>query len=230
MDAFGIVFALIVVAACIALFACLSHLQEKKRTAELREWAAGRGLAFSEDREHGADKRFPDFACLQRGSNRYAYNVARGAWGARGVFAFDYHYQTTSSDGKKTKTHHHYLSVVVLDCGLPLGRIEIRPENLFDRVAEFFGFDDIDFESVEFSRAFHVTAKDRKLAYDVVDQKMMEYLLASPRWKISISGRFLCTSDGRRWSPDRFESAIGHLSGFVDRLAPSLVRELQEKP
>jgi hypothetical protein len=229
MDAVGIIFAFIVVAAIIAVFAYLSHEQAKKRAAELRAWAARRRLAFSEGREYGVDKEFPDFSSLQRGSNRYAYNIARGNWGGRAVLAFDYHYQTTSSDGKKIQTHHHYLSAAVLDCRMPLGRIEIRPENVLDRVAEFFGFDDIDFESVEFSRAFHVSAKDRKRAYDVVDQRVMEYLLASPRRAISISGRFLCTSDGRTWSPEEMESAIVHLNGLVDRLAPSLVRELLEK-
>ena len=40
----------------------------------------------------------------------------------------------------------------------------VRPEHVFDRLASFLGFDDIDFESVEFSKRFMVKFADRKFA------------------------------------------------------------------
>lgn len=222
-------FLILVVVAAVLILAYVSHQQSKKRVAELSEWARRRGLAFTEQKRHGLDDEYPDFSCLQQGSGRYAYNISRGHWNGRGVLAFDYHYETRSTDSKgRTRTHNHYLSVALLNSGLGLRRLDIRPENLFDRVAEFLGFDDIDFESDEFSRAFHVKSDDRRFAYDVIDQRMMEYLLEGPRTPISISGRHLCTSDGRTWSAAEFEQALDLLEGFVERLAPSLVREIQE--
>lgn len=38
---------------------------------------------------------------------------------------------------------------------------------------------DIDFESVEFSRRFHVAGDDRRFAYDLIDAAMIEHLLAA---------------------------------------------------
>ena len=54
----------------------------------------------------------------------------------------------------------------------------IRPEGFFDKVAGAFGFDDIDFESEEFSRAFFVKSSDKRFAYDVLHPRMLELLMA----------------------------------------------------
>ena len=43
---------------------------------------------------------------------------------------------------------------------------------------EFFGHDDIDFESAEFSRNFYVKSSDRKWAFDILHARAMEFLLA----------------------------------------------------
>ena len=40
-----------------------------------------------------------------------------------------------------------------------------------------FGYQDIKFESAEFSKTFCVRSPDKKFAYDVCNAKMMEYLL-----------------------------------------------------
>ena len=53
----------------------------------------------------------------------------------------------------------------------------LRREGLFDRMAGALGFDDIDFESVEFSRRFHVKSSDKRFAYDLIDAGMMQFLL-----------------------------------------------------
>ena len=55
-------------------------------------------------------------------------------------------------------------------------------------MGEFFGFDDIDFESDEFSREFCVKAADRRWAFDVIHQATMEFLLAAPRFTIELAG------------------------------------------
>ncbi|MGO8836814.1 MAG: hypothetical protein ACLQAH_03495 [Limisphaerales bacterium] len=47
------------------------------------------------------------------------------------------------------------------------------------KIAEAFGYQNIKFESAEFSKAFCVRSSDKKFAYDVCNAQMIEYLLAN---------------------------------------------------
>ncbi len=153
---------------------------EKKRREELAAMAARLGLRYAPDKDRGLAEEFGFLDKLAQGSNRYAFNVMQGQYQEQAVWAFDYHYETHSTDSKGNRhTHDHYLSVFVL--GLPRNFPELRivPEGLLSKLAQAFGYADIDFESDEFSRAFCVRSPDRKFAYDVCNPRMMEFLLAN---------------------------------------------------
>lgn len=214
----------------------------KKRRQALAAWAAAHNLAFSEARDSAMDERFPLLGCLREGSDRYAHNICRGAiradradsWGEGDLWAFDYHYETHSTDSKgRRTTHHHRFSVLLLQTALPLKPLHIRPEHFFDKVGEFFGADDIDFESAEFSRRFCVRSPDRRWAFDVITQEMMEFLLgarsAGGRFTISIENGRVAVYDNSTFSPPEFEAALRLVTGLLDRLQPSVIRELTER-
>jgi hypothetical protein len=55
--------------------------------------------------------------------------------------------------------------------------LTIENENVFTRLADALGFRDIEFESEDFNRAFNVKSPDKKFANDVVDARMMQWLL-----------------------------------------------------
>lgn len=191
-----------------------------KRRKELQEWARGAGLSFSASFDRHVEDRYPDFDCLRRGHSRAAYNIASGSWNGRPLETFDYRYVT--GHGKDRTTH--TFSAVVLGSQVPLKPLYLRTENVFDRVTEFFGADDIDFESAEFSRAFHVRSPDKKWAYDVLHQRTMEFLLASPRFSIAFDNRCAICWRGSRFDlPTRLE-AIAVVEGILDRLPEYLIR------
>ena len=102
----------------------------------------------------------------------------KGERDGRDVTAFDYHYVT--GHGKSRKVHN--FSALIIQSPLPLKPLFLRPENIFDKVTDFFGYDDIDFESAEFSRQFYVKAPEKRWAYDILHQRMMEYLLENPKF------------------------------------------------
>ena len=186
-----IFFVLIVVAAIGAAigFAVWNSRMKDKRRKELAGWAQVNGLKFLPEKDHSVWMRYQPFKCLQRGEDRYAYNIMVGTSGTRVMSAFDYHYETHSTNSKgQRQTHHPYLSALVVDAGLPLKPLFIRPEGLLDKVTEFVGIDDIDFESAEFSQKFFVKSPDRRWAYDVLHQKTMELMLAYPRFHIDFQG------------------------------------------
>lgn len=199
-------------------------LAAAKRRKALRQWAGSRGLSYRYAKDKGFDGNFPDFKQLHRGHSRYANNVMTGPWQGMGVFCFDYHYRTGS--GKNDTTHN--LSGVIIRSPVPLKPLLIRPEGFFDRVAEFFGMDDIDFESAEFSKKFYVKSPDKRWAYDVIHQRMMEYLLAGPSLNVVFGSMHVMTWNGRIFTPEHFGIALDHLAGILTRLPEYLVEQQLE--
>jgi hypothetical protein len=226
-----IFFVLIVVAAIGAAIGCAiwnSRMKDKRRQ-EMAGWAQVNGLKFLPEKDHSVWMRYQPFKCLQRGEDRYAYNIMVGTSGTRVMSAFDYHYETHSTNSKgQRQTHHHYLSALVVDAGLPLKPLFIRPEGLLDKVTEFVGIEDIDFESAEFSQKFFVKSPDRRWAYDVLHQKTMELMLAYPRFHIDFQGsQVMAYYDNKTFSLGEFGSALKVVTGILDYLPPGVVEELK---
>lgn len=206
--------------------AIYQYYRSQQRQKDLMALAARQGWTFRHARDGGMEARFGAFSCLQTGSNRYAYNVLEGAYRQRNLCAFDYHYETYSTDSKGNRqTHHHYFSAAVLDVNLPLKPLLIRPEGFFDKIGEFFGLDDIDFESSQFSREFHVTSPDRRWAFDVIHQATMEFLLNAPRFTVELAGPRVIVYRSRCYDPDEFEHALQVAAGIIDRLPNYLLSE-----
>ncbi len=199
---------------------------KKKRLMELQAWAHAHGCSFYPGEDYSFDERFPDFDCLRRGDDRYAFNIIDGTFGERGLSAFDYHYKTTSTDskGRRTTTHHHF-SAVILNGEMRLDPLHIRREHFFDKVSGFFGFDDIDFESAEFSRKFHVKSPNRKWAFEVINQKAMEMLLAAPRLTLQMDHRYLIAYGNRRFKPAQFDEALHVATSLLDCIPKDVVEE-----
>jgi hypothetical protein len=218
----------VLVAAAIIALAVLAHQQAKKRRMALAAWAASRGLAFDPSHDRQMDDRYPEFKCLRQGDSRYAYNVMAGSAGGRPVSAFDYHYETESTDSKgQTTTEDNYFSAVIFETDLPLKPLLIREEGFFDKVGEFLGFDDIDFESTEFSKEFFVKSPDRRWAFDVLQQSTMEFLLSSPRFTLEFEGRDVIAYRDDTFKPEDFEAALEVVEGVLQRLPDYLLREMK---
>jgi len=206
----------------------LGQYLSAKRRKELSQWAASRGWSFSPDQISGLDMQYPGFQLLKQGSNRYAYNMIRGALKDLNVLAFDYHYETHSTDSKgHRQTHHHHFSAVILETPYFLKPLFIRAEGFFDKITEFFGYDDIDFESAEFSRKFYVKAEDRRWAYDVIHTRTMEFLLDSPRFTIQFDGRHMFAARSAIFKITDFQDAIGVSKGILDRFPDYLTKQLK---
>lgn len=169
--------------------AILAHRQSKKRRKELEALAARLGFRFSAHDPGGVEDRCESlFPTFRQGSRRYVYNVMRGELEGRECLLFDHHYETYSHSKHGRQTHHHHRSFVLVRHDVDLGRIDARPEGILDKVASAFGFDDIDFESAEFSRKWHVKSEDRKLAYEVFHPRMVEYFLGLRGFSVTTQG------------------------------------------
>lgn len=167
----GLLIAIFVVLAAIAVW--FAWQAEKKRRAAFRAWASEHGFSYRHEHDASVRKTYGFLDRLQIGHSRRGYHLLRGEWNGRRAAAFQFRY--TVGSGKHQTTH--YVGVALLHLDRVFPEFLLGPENVLHRFAGAFGFDDIDFESVEFSNAFNVRCDDKKFAYDFCHTGMMEYLL-----------------------------------------------------
>lgn len=188
-----------------------SWLAAKKRREAFQALAERLGMRYTEH-DNSLDDRYRFLNKLDQGSNRYAFNVIEGRYSGHAICLFDYHYETHSRDSKgRRQTHHHYFSFFILNQSRRFPELRIYPESFLSKLGQMIGFDDIDFESAEFSRAFTVRSNDKKFAYDVCHTRMMEYLLARRDLSIEIEGHSVAIGCDRRLKPEEIEGRIRQL-------------------
>jgi len=197
--------------------------EEKKRRETLLAWAHQRGWRLGEAKIKSMHHDFPGLQVFQKGHSRYAKNIITGEYQGRPVTLMDYRYVV--GHGKNRSTHNR--GVVLLQCDFPTVPMFIRRENPLDRVGEFFGADDIDFESSEFSRKFFVKSNDRKWAYDVIHTRTMEYLMKSPSFNIEFGfGEIAIYKTG--WcDPDRYDKALKLAWDLYELIPDFVIRQMK---
>ena len=206
---------------------------QKKRREEMARLAAELGLAFDAGSDSHHDELYAQFEIFRRGHSRAAFNTLEGSVEMAGrefmVRMGDFTYKVTSSTGKSTQTTTYHFSYIIVHLPwLAVPDLLIRREGIFDRLAGAFGFDDIDFESAEFSRRFHVKSPDKRFAYDVCHPRMMEFLMQSKSPCVDIEQGCCCLSDGtRRWTADEFKAMLGWSREFFNRWPEHLTSQLK---
>ena len=206
--------------------------KERERREALKKIAIELGWSYSPAHDRHHDDQYSHFEIFRRGHSRVAYNTLRGTLPIFGISAAaqigDFRYKVTRGSGKSRHTstyHFSYLIVHMPHRTIP--DLVIRPEHMFDRLAGVFGFDDIDFESAAFSKHFFVKSRDERFAYDVVDPRMMEFLLESRPPTVDIEIGRCCISDGQtRWSPDEFLNQIEWANRFFQQWPAHVVNRL----
>ena len=202
-------------------------ISARRRREAMQAVATRLGLHFDPSKRYDLAREYRFLDKLRTGSNRYAFNILSGTYQNHEVAAFDFHYETHSSNSKgQQQTHHHYFSFFILHMPAMFSELTIAAEGFFSKVAQAFGYDDIDFESHEFSRRFCVRSKDKKFAYDICHARMIEYLLAHPDLTLEIEGRALGLYFGRRLKPEDIEPNLCRLVEIRDLMPDYVFSEM----
>ena len=198
----------------------------QKRREALAAEARRLGLQFSADDPFQIPEMYAHFSDFTQGHSRCASNVMSGKLNGLYLMAFDYRYVTGS--GKSQTTHCFSAIILTVDCVFP--GLQIRPENFLDKLAAMIGFDDINFESDEFSRRFHVTSEDRKFAYAVIHPRMMEFLLADPAWNLTLDDCNILVRQGTNtWAVGEFIIAIDFIRRFLALVPDYVIKDLETR-
>jgi len=220
----GPVLLFVLIFALVAVLIIHGILRAKKRREAWQQLAARHGCAFSPKDPFSIEDRYPQ-PLFQRGHSQSAYNVLHGAIDGRELRCFDYLYKITTGSGKNRHTHTYHFTCLLLAPPISFRRLRIRPESFLDRVGEFFGVDDIDFESDAFSRRFHVQCDDKRFAYDVLHARAMELLLECGDVCLEADGgSVLLYCSGQQRVPEDAERLIRSGLRFLD-LIPNYMLE-----
>ncbi len=203
------------------------HKRKLERQSQLRSLALGQRLDFST--EDPFDTTGEPFTLFQKGDGRGVENVMWGFWQDLEVRAFDFWYYEESSDtnGRRTRSYHRFDCLITLvDALCP--PLQISEENVFTRFAGALTFRDIEFESEEFNRRFHVNGADERFATAFCDARMMDWLLRHGEgYGFEVAGdRLLCWTD--RVSPAEMVHLLGTAKTFREQI-PGVVRSLYPK-
>ena len=190
----------------------LGWLAEKKRKEALAELARSLGLSFSSERDHDLAKQLSFLDKTRSGSNRYCTNVMRGTYQSHEILAFEYHYETHSTNSKgQRQTQHHWLSFVTVRLPKSFPELTIAPEGFLSKIAQAAGYDDIDFESAEFSRKYVVRSSDRKFAYDFLHARAIEFILSHPVHHLEVEHDRMAIAKDRRFKLENLQPRLEEL-------------------
>jgi hypothetical protein len=200
--------------------------RDQKRRELLMMWATNSGFSYVVEDDSWCERwRAAPFG---EGDHRKASNVVTGTLSNKTFAAFDYSYQTHSSDGRggrSTTTHRYVVTSLQLPTSLP--QLQVTPESLVTRLGNALGLDDIELESEDFNRRFRVHARDRKFACDVLTPRTMQLLLSRPALSWRIDGSDVVAWQDGRLSPASVLATTSELREIVDGI-PSFVWQDRE--
>ena len=156
----------------------INKKMEKRRTEAWRQAADEMGFAFDPKPGKAFLSRFPAFNLLSQGSSRTVKNLIQGKALGLELDIFDYAYTTGSG-----KNRHTWLQTVLafeID-GSELPTFSLRPESIIHKIGQWFGYQDIDFEShPRFSRKYLLRGQREDAIRELFQDHVLEYYESSP--------------------------------------------------
>lgn len=151
-------------------------------------------------------------APFDRGTSQDVHDVLFGEIGGRPGLIMRFSWFRLPTGGGPDGLHSGICSVVVLELPAPVPELFVREEGTADRARGR----DLQLESEQFNDTFRISGSHDRFTYDVLNPRVMEWLLAQPRHQFRLGGRTLAVwRDGAL--PDM--TALGELRDFATTLA-----------
>ena len=218
------VLVVVLIVAALAGGVYLSWYLKKKRREALAAMARQLGLQYSSDDTVGC-LGFP-FRLLTKGDGRGTENVMWGTWQGIPMTEFDYWYydESTDSEGRTSKSYYRF-SCAVTEIAAACSSLTIDRENLLTRLADHMGMHDIEFELETFNKAFNVKSHDRKFANDMIDARMMQWLMdVDGAFEFELSAKWVMAFSKKR-APSELVPLLGTAQQFLEHV-PHVVYDL----
>ena len=159
-----------------AVIFCSNYFDKKRREA-IAESLSRMGFSFEPGPKPPSWFSASHLPLFERGRNESAKNIGKLKVGNRELQYFDYRYTTGS--GKNKSTHH--FSVLCLSGDLNLPEFTLGPEDIFSKIAQGLGYDDIDVAAApEFSKKFVLRGADKEAIQRLFTVEATQALMQHP--------------------------------------------------
>jgi hypothetical protein len=187
--------------ACLVLVVYLIIRREKKRREALREKAQMLGFTYTQKAELNEIGKAGEFHLFNIGHSKRIRNLLERDDGGVQTWLYDYRY--TTGGGKHSRTH--VQTVFQFESAhLKLPAFILRPENVFHKIGQSFGYRDIDFEPFpEFSRRYLLRGEDEAAIRKLFNQELIARFEAEKALIVEGKGPLLiCYRSSKRVRPD----------------------------
>lgn len=165
--------------------------QRQRRVESLRQAASTLGLTFLEEGMMLEGEAFWEFPLFRRGSSREISNILYKDIASERIFLFDYEFQQGSGENvrlySQTVAAFYYFS-------RRMPKFSLKPKNIniFDKIREFFGQQDIDFETYpEFSRCYRLQGQLESAIREIFDFNVLRFFSQNHGWWLEGGGEWL---------------------------------------
>ncbi|WP_026922428.1 hypothetical protein [Glycomyces arizonensis] len=166
----GAVAAFLAIGLVVAVLCFIGWRNKQKEIRAFRAWASRYGYRYERrDDSVAGVSSVPPFGI---GRERKCVDVFRGTYRDTRLLFFQYDYASGSGDRSVSLSY----QVVAIDLPQSLPVLDIGQEGFLSRWDE-----DIDFENPRFNDLFKIQSTDRRFAFDVIDPRTMEWMLADRR-------------------------------------------------
>jgi hypothetical protein len=179
------------IGAIIAIFSgIVAPRLRRRRTEALRQAASTLGLTFLDEAIMLENEAFYEFPLFRRGYSRETSNIlCKDNATGKTLFLFDYEFY--EGGGKNSRQHHQTVAAFYLP-NRNLPEFSLRPENVFDKIGEFFGGQDIDFKSYpEFSESYRLQGCLESAIRKAFNFKVLQFFSQNPDWWLEGGGEWL---------------------------------------
>ena len=196
-----------IVAASVVIGGSLIYLavaNEKKRRAALAQAALMLGFTYVDKVPETVAAGLGNFHLFRRGHSKSGRNMMEGKSGDAPVTLLDYQY--TTGGGKNSQTHRQTIAIFRGGAtGVP--EFELTPEHWWDRVAQVFGYKDIDFEaSAEFSKHYQLRGPDESAIRAAFGAEALGFFAQNLGWSVeSLGGSLAVYRADKRCKPEEIQ-------------------------
>jgi len=131
---------------------------------------------------------------------------------------------TISFRDPEKKADRHLSVAAAQAAGHPLPDLRIRPEGTRTRLGNLFRNEDIDLDSIEFSRAFELASPDRRFATEFCSPPVIDFLLQHRSIELETYGQWLLTASEGPSDPSVVDAELDLVLDLLD-LVPTHVLE-----
>ena len=172
----------------------IGHLQAKKRTEAMRVLAESLEMKFEAKKCDPSKLGLDGIDLFEQGRSRKVLNLIKGTFEDTNALIFDYHYVTGGGKNSAKYSQTVIAFKIRSKYGFKLPQFTCKPERFYHRLADVFGFKDIDFEQYPvFSKAYRLNGDRRDSVRKIFNETVIRKLEAESkhRWNVDAAGEWL---------------------------------------